>query len=86
MRYTREQLMCKTHAELCEITAQLGGAAPASGRFRTKAQGAQRILVLQRTCVGVKQRRRTVRRLLRRVRTLPRSMRPAARERVLRRA
>ena len=49
MTFTNEILSGKTNAELCEILASLGGTPPASGKFRTKAQGIKQILELAET-------------------------------------
>lgn len=47
MRYTASSLASATNAELCEILTGLGGTPPKSGKFRTRRDGARKILALQ---------------------------------------
>jgi len=44
--FTQESLAGKSNAELCAIVTELGGVAPKSGKFRTKAEGIAKVLEL----------------------------------------
>ena len=49
--FTRENLAEKSNQELCEIVVSLGGVAPSSGKFRTRAAGIDKVLTLQKAAL-----------------------------------